>query len=62
MERIGMTLVLIAAAISAAVCVMIVFLATNAPQSLWIALPACGMLVFLGVALGISALRSTRHE
>jgi len=61
MERIGVTLVLIAASISAAICVMVVFLAANAMASLWVSLPISGMLVFLGVALGIAAVRSKRE-
>lgn len=62
MRKIGVTLVLITASISAAVCILAIYLATNAPTATWLVLPITGILAFMGILLGAFALRSTRDQ
>jgi len=60
MARIGVTFVLIAVAVCAAVAVMVVFLAMHAATSLWLVLPVAGILAGMGAFLGFVAWRASR--
>jgi len=60
MARVGVTLVLIAACVCAAVLVMVIFLAMNASHALWLVLPVAGILAAMGSILGIAAWRASR--
>jgi len=62
LKRIGVTLVLITASISAAACILAIYLATRAPSAIWLVLPITGILAFMGVLLGAFALQSTRDQ
>ena len=61
MGRVGVTLVLIAACVCAAVLVMVIFLAMYASNALWLVLPVTAILAVMGSVLGIAAWRASRQ-
>jgi len=62
MARVGVTFVLIALAVCAAVAVMVVFLAIHASQSLWLVLPVAAILAGMGSLLALMAWRASKPQ
>ena len=58
-ERVGPTLVMIAASVSGAIAAMVIVLALFASHAMWIVLPIGAILAAMGCLLGVVAWRAS---